>query len=402
MKRAAAVKAAEQLKTKKKGKPEGTAETPPPLPYPTPSTSGRPHPNTASGPGTSASGGDSLSGDEFNQSHYQSADENDDEEEVNMANFEDQDGTDAAGANVEARSIKLDFDRKDVRAWLTRLEIRLEFAGVQSQWLKRLCLENMLPQDIANCCNDYFSKPKTSADALIYKLCKQRILQTYGPKPGEDFKKALKFVMTGRPSEAAKEIRDLVCLKPTKLTGCCCGVQVGVLWREILPAPCKAAVAGMDMTTQFDDIIKKADDIYDAVVAPGANPVPVAAVKPAKKSTTVTASATPTAATGAVPKTNLTPADLDTSADVSAFDQINQLTTQIAALNKNFKKQNKRGGRGATNSQNRGGARNTTRGRGPPHPDGPPEEACYYHWRFGRAAYSCGDTQKCPWANLTK
>ena len=79
------------------------------------------------------------------------------ESDAEMVDFEDQDETDVTGAGAEARNIKLDFDRQDVKSWLNRFEIRIEFAGVRSQWLKRLCLENLLPQDIANCCKDYLN-----------------------------------------------------------------------------------------------------------------------------------------------------------------------------------------------------------------------------------------------------
>ena len=99
-----------------------------------------------------------------------------------MANYDVADEADIKDAQAEARHIKLSFDRKDPKSWFQRLEIRLEFAGIKSQWLKRLCLENLLPEDIAHCCKDYFSKPKTECTGdlvLIYKKCKTRILETW-------------------------------------------------------------------------------------------------------------------------------------------------------------------------------------------------------------------------------
>lgn len=133
-------------------------------------------------------------------------------------NYDMADEEDVKDAAAEARSIKLSFDRKDVKSWLQRLEIRLEFAGVRSQWLKRLCLENILPEDVAHHCKDYFCRPKTECTGdlkNIYKLCKDKIMEIYGPKPEETFKKALNIVLTGLPSEAAKDIRDAVCQSPT-------------------------------------------------------------------------------------------------------------------------------------------------------------------------------------------
>ena len=78
-----------------------------------------------------------------------------------MTDYDVTDTADETSAQQEARAIKLAFDRQDVKAWLTRFEIRLGFAGVRSQWLKRLCLENVLPEDIASSCKDYFSMPKS-------------------------------------------------------------------------------------------------------------------------------------------------------------------------------------------------------------------------------------------------
>ena len=128
-----------------------------------------------------------------------------------MVDYDIDNKDDEPGAAGEARNIKLAFDRKDIKAWLTRLEIRLEFAGVRSQWLKRLCLENILPEDIAHACKDLFCLAKTEAGDEIYKQCKTRLLTVFGPKPEEDYLKAQSLVMTGLPSLAAKELRNLMC-----------------------------------------------------------------------------------------------------------------------------------------------------------------------------------------------
>ena len=218
-----------------------------------------------------------------------------------MTDYDIADAEDCKDAQQEARSIKLAFDRQDVKAWLTRFEIRLEFAGVGSQWLKRLCLENVLPDDIANCCKDYFCMPKSDCKDTfknIYKLCKTRILEKYGPKPEEDFEKAQTLVMTGLPSEAAKEIRDLICEQKVKLTNCCCGKQVSSIWKKLLPPSVRAQIAGMDMKTEWDQILKKADDTFNALKT-GAAAQPVALIAPSKPQVT-------------------RKADLDTSADAPA------------------------------------------------------------------------------------
>ena len=91
---------------------------------------------------------------------------------VVMVNFEDQDEVDEKDAHSKMGQVKLDFDQKNVKKWIKRLEIRLEFIGCKSQWLKRVCLENLLPAEIAECCGDLFDKDKSDAGATIYKECK--------------------------------------------------------------------------------------------------------------------------------------------------------------------------------------------------------------------------------------
>ena len=298
---------------------------------------------------------------------------------VIMVDFAIQDEADDEKAQQEARAIKLDFDRRDIKAWLHRLEVRLEWAGVKSQWLKRLCLENMLPQDVANACNDLFGLTKSELTGAkdIYNQCKKRLIKVHGPKPKEDFRKALTIVLTGLPSEAAKEIRALVCEKKPPLKDCCCATQVGAIWESILPEQVKASVAGMDLKNEFDSVIQKADDVYLSVNG-GATVKTVAA---AKLTTGAGAGAKPT-------KTVATKADLDTSADQSAFDQMNQLTAQLAAFNKNFKKGGKQRGKGG----NRGGGA----GRDGPK-ETPPPDACAIHKRHGKDAYYCLEPSSCPW-----
>ena len=92
---------------------------------------------------------------------------------VNMVDYDVDDQPDDTDAQKEARNIKIAFDRQDVKAWLTRFEIRLEFAGVKTQWLKRLCLENVLPEDIASSCKDYFCKPKTECTGDLKNIYKE-------------------------------------------------------------------------------------------------------------------------------------------------------------------------------------------------------------------------------------
>ena len=303
---------------------------------------------------------------------------------VIMVDFDIQDEADEGTAQVEARAIKLDFDRKDIKGWLHRLEVRLEWAGVKSQWLKRLCLENMLPQDIAHPCNDLFGLTKTEAAAEastknIYKVCKDRLLKVFGPKPKENYRKAMTIVLTGLPSEAAKEIRTLICEKKPPLVNCCCATSVSEKWENILPQEVKVAIAGMDFKNEFDKVVQKADDAYLSI---NATPAMTVASTKVEKKKAVKPAVTPATA------------ELDTSADQPAFDQMNQLTAQLAAFNKNFKKRNKGGAQ-------RGGKRaGSTKGQSS-NVDDPPAGSCPIHKKHGRAAYYCLSPDSCPMANYT-
>ena len=233
----------------------------------------------------------------------------------------------------------------------------------------------------------------TGDNKLIYKKCKARLLEVYGPKPDEDFKKGLAVVMTGLPSEAAKDIRALLCEKDPPLKNCCCHKSVGSIWRDLLPPTVKAAVAGMDLKENFENTVKHADSVYNAIkTAP-----PVAVVTPGTR---------PKA--GAAAATAAKSADLDTSADAPALDQVANLAQEIAAFNKNFKSVKKQQNQNAPKSGNKGaqgvsgasGGKPQSRGRGKPHPDGPPDNACIIHWRHGRGAFYCLKPGQCPWEHI--
>ena len=145
---------------------------------------------------------------------------------------------------------------------------------------------------------------------------------------------------------------------------------------KILPNAVKAAVAGMDLQNDFDSVIEKADEVFLATKTSSAS---VAAVKPKAKNDVVKKPVTSTAGASAVSE------DADTSADQSAFDQMNQLTAELAAFNKNFKKRGR--GRGARGGPGRGQPKRGGQQRsGQPHPDDPPPGSCAIHQQHGRSA----------------
>ena len=313
-----------------------------------------------------------------------------------MAEFMDQDDTDGTKALANVQGLKFEFDRHDIKTWLRRFEVRLEFLEVKSQWLKRVALENAIPVDIATSCNDLFDQTKTQVtaatdaqDKLIYKKCKLRLLKVYGPRPEEAFEKALTLPLVGLPSDAAKQIRALVCPGVPPMQGCHCHIAISSIWRKLLSKDVRGAIANLDLQTNFDQTIEAADVYHKAYLA-GAR---VAAVSHAN----------PAAAPAHLP------APAGAQSNFSDLDSLAaHFTAEIAAFRgttRNF--------RGSTRGQSnqrypRSGQQQQARRPPPtrkpqPHTDGPPASACINHWNHGKGAYSCSARDTCPWKDfLTK
>ena len=155
-------------------------------------------------------------------------------------------------------------------------------------------------------------------------------------------------------------------------------------WKRQLPTQVKTAIAGMSMKDQFEDITKKADDVYAAMTA--GRGLPVAAAKRAHQ-----------------------------QKPQAQEDDGDDADPEIAALRgggRGFSRarggRNQRGGwnRGASCGRGRGqrqpAAGATGRNNSDRHPDGPPDNACNQHFRFGRGAFFCSNPGRpgvpgCPW-----
>ena len=86
----------------------------------------------------------------------------------------------------------------------------METAGVQSQWVKRLLLQQNLPPDVIVDLEDLFIKNKTEAGATAYKDIKDPINKTYGPRPKEAYRQARDLQMTSKPSQLAKRLINIL------------------------------------------------------------------------------------------------------------------------------------------------------------------------------------------------
>ena len=266
-----------------------------------------------------------------------------------MVDFEDEDGVDGPSAHDKADRIKLEYDRADVEYWIQRLETRLECAQVKSQWAKRLFLENLLPPDVATSVKDLFALKQSQAGKDINKKCKTRLLKVYAKNPEQKFLEAQALVLTGLPSEAAKQLRELCCQKPKPLETCCCATAVGAFWKKLLPPQVRAAVAGQDLAGDFDDIVQHADDVF-----------------------------------------------LSMKSDVKAVSAVSDLDTTLPALQHDvaaFKKQQKK--------TNKKGHKPDYKGDKSDKKESAPPNACSNHKKWGKKAFYCSDVDSCPWEAFT-
>ena len=180
--------------------------------------------------------------------------------------FETANGTDDGDINSKLASVKLTFDETgNVIFFFSQLEMRLEHAGVRSQWLKRIGLHNTLPNHVQEEVMEILSKPKSKAGDQPYLKLKTRLLELYGPKETEVYDRAVALTLTGKPSQLAVKIIGLLCENEPPLTGCCCHRTISGLWRKQLPPAVKAAVASSKFTaSNLEQILRLADDVFDA------------------------------------------------------------------------------------------------------------------------------------------
>lgn len=264
-----------------------------------------------------------------------------------MADFEDENGTDGDKALEKVGSVKIAWDPQDLKFFFIEIEDAMDLIQIKSQWLKRQVLSTKLPGEVKAEVKDILIKKKSEAGTDIYKQLKLRLLELFGPKSEDAYEEAASLVLTGKPSALCKRMIVLLCDSKKPLQGCCCVKTISALWKKQLTPPVRAAVAGMDMAKDLDAVLRKADDVH---ASQAVQQFPVAAVT-----------------------------------DVNLDETLPAL--QAAAI---------------TTRRSGAGGQKPKKNRGDPHPDGPPETACYLHWRYGRSAYTCKKKSSCPWKSFTK
>ena len=272
-----------------------------------------------------------------------------------MANYDELNEED--DADYYKKKVRVEYDPEDLEFWFLALEDEMTWSGIKAQYTKRQVLVQNLPLDVKAEIKDLLRLNKTQAGDLAYKDAKERLLQLFGRDEGDAYEKATHLMLTGKPSQLAKKLTDLLCkCHPPLQDGCCATNTVSGMWRARLPAQVSAAVAGKSISgANFETTLKLADDVYKSVCAK-----PVAGIKDPQQG----------ASGGA---------------------------DQLAAYGQQ-KGQGKAKGQA---QQNQGAKKPTTqRKKGTKSADGPPDKCCPIHWQHGKSAYNCSDPFECPWKDF--
>ena len=296
--------------------------------------------------------------------------------EIEMVNFDVENGTDDPGAQAKMGSIKTAFDPKDPEFFFMDLEAAMEFIGIKAQYTKRFCLMSLLPAEVKR---EIKTAIKASIEGNGYKKLKDAIMEAHGPKPGQDVAKAASLLLVGKPSALANEIISLICKHKTPLETCCCENVVLYFWTKQLSPAVKTRIAGRTIKGQnnLQEVLQLADAVH-ASTKPTAQVSAVTQQK-AQKDTTST------------PETQ----------EVAAYTRGGR--GRGGNRGNRSRGRGQSAGRGGLNQQygqvrqDGTGTSQTWQSWGPRHSDNPPTTCCRSHWRFGGQAYFCSDRNSCPW-----
>ena len=278
------------------------------------------------------------------------------EQVATMVNYDQQNEDDDQNAFSNARDCKLPFNIHDIKLWFSLVESKMQFAGIKKQWSKRQVLIQLIPPEYHTDFKHHLQLQEADAGAAAYYDLKKAILKKFGHKRADNFDKAIARVMTSSPSHLGNQIVGDICPSVRPLTGCHCADVVLGIWRRSLPVAVRNAIADMEFdAANYMAVFDRADSVWSSNAA----------------STSVVSALTKASA-----------------AEVAA------VSTPRGGQRGGRGNRGGRGGRGG--GSGRGGA-NQGKGRGPRHADGPPDQACSLHWKFGKSAWVCADKHKCPW-----
>ena len=278
--------------------------------------------------------------------------------EIENMTFDTENGVDEAGAHSKLSSVKVAYDPKDLEFFFVNLESAMAYSGIKSQQSKRFCLLGILPNEVKMQFKGVIKATATGQQG--YKKVKDAVMEVFGPKPGDDFARAAKLILTDKPSMLANEIISLVCSHETPLQTCCCEGAVLYLWTRQLSGPVKARIAGKSIKEpeNLKEVLKLADAVH---ATSNQKAQQVAAVE-------------------------------------SSGQEVSAVTRSRGRGGARGRGRG-RGQGGATQARPNGAATQSAQNWGPRHPDNPPDGCCRSHWKWGTNAYFCSDIASCPWKN---
>ena len=104
-------------------------------------------------------------------------------EGTNMADFDQENGTDGDKAMEKLGQIQCPFDVNDLEFWFSELEGQLEMIEVKSQWLKRMALQKLIPLEIKEEVKALLRLSKTQAGTDIYYRSNKNCLMSLERNP---------------------------------------------------------------------------------------------------------------------------------------------------------------------------------------------------------------------------
>ena len=109
------------------------------------------------------------------------------------------------------KELKIKFDMHEVEYTFNTIEAQMKKFGINRQWDKKDTLVTILPEAVIQECMPILRLSEADAGPTIYKSLKEEILQLYGSKEEDAFKKAISLKMTGTPSSFGKRLIHIIC-----------------------------------------------------------------------------------------------------------------------------------------------------------------------------------------------
>ena len=309
-----------------------------------------------------------------------------------VVDFEDEDGQDDDRAMQDAcRNLeRFEWQPEDLPFYFNQIEAKMAAAGVKKNYTKFQVLSTILPRKVQDQVKPLLRlKASDFPNGDAYKKLKAEVLRIFGPKPKRAVERALGRVLSGKPSELARELVNDICKK--QLDGCeCCPAVIEALWHRHLPPNVRAGIAQYSLSkATFNQVLDLADDIFES----SAPPPSVSAF------------------------TTVRSANLDETQPAIPY-----AAPEVAGVSRGRGGRGGRGNRGGGRGRGRGGsapannansnqssggqsggqATGGQRHKGTKHPDLPDGvwQGCAMHFRWGRQAHFCSEPSTCPWKNV--